>query len=188
MTLDRAAILFWISLAALHFSPQPICATATCGQIPAIPSQYCRRFLARATSSAPSRSHATSPSTPRCVQDATNRVGKTPLDYIQSRSLGAPAGGFLAGPYASDFERAAGLEADQLKRSRFSDKANGSAAVASSAPEISRVTSSPGGIALCLARQRSGRRRCRKLRSDQLGNVGAVAASSKVTALRKAAK
>ena len=35
-------------------------------------------------------------------------------DYIRSRSLGAQAGGSFAGPYVSDFERAAGLDADQL--------------------------------------------------------------------------
>src|ERR1700674_2472065 len=43
-----------------------------------------------------------------------SRCSQRSIDYIQSRSLGAPAGGSFAGPYASDFERAAGLEADQL--------------------------------------------------------------------------
>jgi hypothetical protein len=43
-----------------------------------------------------------------------SRCSQRSIDYIQSRSLGAPAGGSFAGPYVSDFERAAGLDADQL--------------------------------------------------------------------------
>src|ERR1700692_874023 len=43
-----------------------------------------------------------------------SRCSQRSIDYIQSRSRGAPAGGSFAGPYVSDFERAAGLDADQL--------------------------------------------------------------------------
>ena len=78
-------------------SPQPICATAICAPIPAIPPRCCGRFSARATSSAPSRSRATSPSTPRCAPiHARSVTGCTRcLDLCPTGAI-TPAGDHVA--------------------------------------------------------------------------------------------
>ena len=64
----RAAISCSICPAARRCSPPPICATAICAPIRAIPPRCCAPCSRRAISSAPSTSRATSPSPRICAR------------------------------------------------------------------------------------------------------------------------